>query len=187
MTELVPTFVLLGQLGAAVALLVAGSAKLAEPSPIRAVIQTVIGTVPLISTQAMGWSSSVALALGIAELGTGSALILLPGKWLTAGLVIALGIVFTAAAALALGGRLQIDCACFGSTLPAPLGWRQLLLAPFWAAVALSVVVEPVALPDQRLPVAFAAVTVIGMGRLFTLLPLLAEHRTQRRIIEGSE
>jgi hypothetical protein len=119
MPELVPYLVLLVQLGAALALLVAGSAKLAEPSPIRAVIQTVIGSVPLISRVAVPWSSPVALGLGAAELGTGLALILLPGTWLTAGAVITVALVFTAAAALALGGRLQIDCACFGSTLPA--------------------------------------------------------------------
>lgn len=175
--ELVPYPALLLQLGAAVVLLVAGGAKLAEPSGIRTVIRKL----------GVPWSSAAALVLSSIEVTAGLALIVAPGSRVTSGLVIALALIFTGAATLALTGRLQVECACFGSTLSAPLGWRQLMLAPVWAAVAVSVVAGPVALPDQRLPMAFAVIAVIGAGTLFRLVPLLAEHRTQRRIIEGSE
>lgn len=177
MPELFSYVALIFQLGAASALLVAGGAKLAEPSAIRTVIDSL----------GLPHSSAAAVVLAAAELGTGLALILLPGSWVTSGLVIALALTFTAAAALALRGRLEIDCACFGSALPASLGWRQVILAPVWAAIAVSVIAEPVALPDQRLQVAFALIIVIGAGAFFGLAPLLVEHRTQRRIIEGSE
>jgi hypothetical protein len=164
------------QLGAAAALVMAGSAKLAERSAIRTVIIAL--RVP--------WASAVAFVLAVSELGTGLALVLLPGTWVTSGLVIALALTFASAAALGLRGRLEIECACFGSTLRAPLGWRQLILVPVWTVVAVSVVAVPVVLPDQRLPVAFAVISAIGTTRLFKLVPLLTEHRTQRRIIEGA-
>jgi len=175
MAGLIPYLALLLQLGAAVALVVAGCAKLAEPSGIRAVIHAL----------GVPWSSHASHVLAATELAAGLALILLPGNWVTSGLVIALALTFTAAAGFALWRRLQIDCSCFGSTLRAPLGLRQLLLAPIWAAVAVSVVAEPIALPGQRLTVALMVVSVVGMSALFKLMPLLFEHRTQRRITEG--
>jgi hypothetical protein len=171
----IPYLVLMCQLGAATALLVAGSIKLAEPSAIRTVIASL----------GVQRSAEAAFVLAAAELGTGLALILLPGSWVASGLVIALALAFTAAATLALRGRLEIDCACFGSAVTTQLGWRQIILAPAWAAVAISVVAGPVALPDSRLTMAFALIVGIGMTALFGLAPLLIEHRTQCRIVEG--
>lgn len=165
------------QLGAAAALVLAACAKLTDPPPIRGVVEALGIPRP----------EEVAGLLGFVELATGLALMLLPGSWLTAGLVAALAIAFTASAGLALRGHLEVECACFGSSLSGRLGVRQVLLAPVWAAVAVSVVAVPVALPEQRLPIAFAVVALVGIGKLVELRPLLAEHRIQRRIIEGLE
>ena|ERR1700681_1704044 len=173
MTQLVPFLVLVGQLGASAALLLAGSAKLAEPSAIRGVI----------SALGVPWPAAVAFCLAVAELATGLSLILLPGAWVTAGSVMALALIFTAAAAMALRHQLRVECACFGSALAMRLGWRQIMLVPVWAAVAVSVVTQPVAVPGQRLPLAFVVIACIAVGALYRLAPVLIEHRTQRLII----
>jgi uncharacterized membrane protein YphA (DoxX/SURF4 family) len=173
MTQLVPFLVLIGQLGASAAVLLAGSAKLADPSAIRGVI----------SALGVPWPSAVAFCLAVGELATGLSLILLPGAWVTTGCVIALALIFTGAAVMALRRHLQVECACFGAALAARLGWRQILFAPVWVAVGVSVVTQPVALPGQRLSLAFAVITCIAVGALCRLAPLLIEHRTQRLII----
>ena len=168
---------LLLQIAAAAVLLVAAATKSAEPATIREVIEAL----------GVPWPRIVAFVLGAGELTTSLALLILPGSAFTAGMVSVLVITFTAAAAISLGRRLQVECACFGSSVSARLGWRQIALAPLWAAVAASVLTVRVVLVDQRFVLAFVLIASVGLVQLVRLAPLLAEHRAQRRIIEGVE
>jgi uncharacterized membrane protein YphA (DoxX/SURF4 family) len=72
-SHLVPYLVLILQLGAGAAFIVAGTVKLVEPVAIRGVIASL----------GVAWSSGAALVLAAAELVTGLALILLPGNSIT--------------------------------------------------------------------------------------------------------
>jgi hypothetical protein len=157
-------------------LLIAGSSKVAGPERIRRTIEAL----------GVPWTSTLACALGVVELSAGLALLLLPGQWITASLVATLALVFASSGALALIRNARVDCGCFGSLAAVPLGWRQLALTPAWLATAFSVVASPVALPDGRLTLSFAAIAIASVLTLLRLFPLFSEHRVQRRAIEGS-
>ena len=111
---------------------------------------------------------------------------LAPGSWITAGGIAALAVTFALAASLALYRGLHLECACFGSSSSAPLGWRQLAMAPMWLALAASLMLVPPAFGGQRLPLTFAVVAVIATGVVIRLSPLLREHRAQRQAIEAA-
>ncbi len=172
----VPYLVLVFQLLAAVTLIHSGGMKLAEPSAIRHAVEAL--DIPHAPT--------MAALLALLELGTAVTLILLPGNLFTVALIVTLASIFTTTAALALHRHVQVECACFSSSGSSTLGWRQVVLAPVWLAVAVSVIAAPVVLADQRPTLTLVMVGVVTIGAVTRLLPLLIEHRVQRRIIEGT-
>lgn len=166
------------QIAAAISLLVAGMWKLAEPSAIREVISTLRIPRPAIA----------ATLLSTTEIAVGLGLLLFPGSIAVALGLLSLAVAFAAAATLSLMRKLHLDCACFGSAIQAPLGWRQLALVPVWIGLSASVVLSPIGLSAQRLVIAFAVLWSVAAFTIAALLrPLLIEHRAQRRIIEGIE
>lgn len=180
MNQVIQVSVLAVQVLVAMLFVWAGASKFAQPGPIRTTI----------SALRMPWSPALDLALvpalGSCEIAAGLALLLLPGRWVTAILISGLACLFGAAALLAIIRHVRVECACFGSSASAPLGWRQLGLLPVWLAVAASVITIPSALPEDRPALAFIALTIGTIRALWTLLPLYVEHRAQRIAIDGS-
>lgn len=165
------------QIAAAIGLLVAGMSKLAEPSDIRYVVSSLGISRPAIA----------ATLLSISEIAVGLGLLLFPGSIAVALGLVSLALAFAAAATLSLIRKLRLDCACFGSAVHAPLGWRQLALVPVWIGVSASVGLSPILLSTQRLVIALVVLWSVAAFTIAALLRPLIEHRAQRRIIEGIE
>jgi hypothetical protein len=176
MREGIQAAALLAQIATAMLFVWAGASKFAQPGPIRTTIAAL----------KMAWSPALALALASCEIAAGLALLLLPGRWLTAILISALACLFSAAALFATIRHLHVECACFGSSRSALLGWRQLALLPAWLAVAASVIGIPPVLIEDRLALTFTALAILAGRALWSLMPLFAEHRAQWIAIDGS-
>lgn len=115
------------QLAAAGGLLVAAAAKAAAPERVR------------VTLGALGLHPAAALhaALVAAEATAAVALVAAPAAPATRALVLALGLAFAGAGAVAHRRGAVIACACFGGRDGHPLGLRQVVALPGWVVAAL--------------------------------------------------
>jgi hypothetical protein len=166
----IPTLI---EFTAASVLIWAGAWKMAQPLTIRGTMRE------------LGLPEPLAVALAPIELGTGLALMLVPGARETVILVLAVAGLFAAAGALAIIRKVRVDCACFGPEWVAQLGWRQILLFPVWAAVAAVSVTNDGSLSiEDRSELVSGWVTMLSAFAAALLLVRGREHRTLRRLRE---
>jgi len=154
----------------------AGAWKLAAPRSIQATLE-ILG---------LPGGAGLAASLGAVEIIAAVTMIVLPGSWVPAALIIALAGIFGSAAVVALRRRLQVDCACFGPLASGELGWRQIALVPLWILVAASLLTIAPALPEDRPEIVGVILAAVIAVALVILVPLYREHRAQRVATEGS-
>ncbi len=127
---------------AALLLVVAGLAKLKDPLPAR----TAIVAARLPGGAALR-SPGAARAVGAAELLVGTAALLVGGRWTSALLALAYGLLALMAARL-LAVAAGTGCGCFGASRAPISRWHLVLDLAFAAAAAVAVVVPAPGLPE---------------------------------------
>lgn len=172
--------ILAGRLGLAVALLVAGAAKLRGPAEFARAIRGY----RLLPER---WARPLAVSLPWLELACGSALAVGLASRAAAAVVAGLLAVFTGAVVASLVRGLRVDCGCFGAARATPAGgWTIARNAVLIGAAILVVARPPAALAWWPAPPGPGLSHTDGLAVLITTTALLLTGSVLRHAIEST-
>lgn len=144
---------------------------------------------PLVSTLAgLGVAPrlvvSIAAAVPLVELGTVATVVAGAPRYISGGLLVALGTSFAAAAAWSLASDRVVPCACFGAA-GGRLGWWQIGALPLWLLVGWATLHLPGSTLRERVGLLACGLLVLAAARAVPVLQGAAEARADRRALVG--
>ncbi len=163
------------RLVAASVLLYSAGQKLVAPSAIRQTIRALRMPAP----------HFLAAAVCVVEFAAAILLLAAPRLWLTAVIVVALGLSFAVAALIAQIHGDSVRCSCLGRKSQSDLGWRQYALLPVWSAVGW---VAHSGTSDRFVGPLWVSVSAVGLSVIivvFQLLPLGFRSWSYLKVLES--